>query len=295
MRLSSSVRLTWSAGPGSATGGAGGRPPGFFARGRFLGCARRHLGLVIGLLASVAFLRPCLDRRPRPGDLGQPLLAPRQFVRDRHPIRNVGLVGSLRLGHQLRHLGLQLRLDLARMLVRQCAVATRIGVDLGAVKRDRPQLQHAHLARELQNLYEQQLDLFEETPPKNGDGVVVRMLIGGDEAKRQRVIGRPLQLAAGKNAGGLTIDQDAEQDGRVIRRLARASVSNEHLSQVETGNHVHHEPRQMRLRQPLVHRRRHQETGIAINRTEVLHAGMSESERESIGCPQSLSQAESWR
>ena len=38
--------------------------------------------------------------------------------------------------HQFRDLGLELGFDLARVLVRQCAVAAGVGVDLGAVERD---------------------------------------------------------------------------------------------------------------------------------------------------------------
>src|SRR3712207_9064233 len=44
-----------------------------------------------------------------------------------------------------------------------------------------------------------------------GDGVVVRMLIGGDEAEGDRVIGRPLQLAAGEHPCGIAVDQDAQE------------------------------------------------------------------------------------
>jgi hypothetical protein len=38
-------------------------------------------------------------------------------------------------------------------------------MDLCAVKRHRPELKHAHLARQQQNLNEQPLDLFEKAPP----------------------------------------------------------------------------------------------------------------------------------
>src|SRR3712207_7532489 len=45
--------------------------------------------------------------------------------------------------------------------------------------------------------------LPEKAPPEGGDGVVVRVLVGGDEAERHRIVGRPLQLAAGEHAGGI--------------------------------------------------------------------------------------------
>src|SRR4051812_19883140 len=158
------------------------------------------------------------------------------------------------------------------MLIRQRAVAAGIGVDLGAVERDRAQLQHPDLAGELQHLNEQRLDLSEEASPERRNGVVIRVLVGGNEAERHRIITRSLQLAAGEHAGGVAVDQDAQQDARVIRRLTGTPVAAEHRPQLEARNHVHHEPSQMLLRQPFIHRWRHQETRVAVNRTEVLHA-----------------------
>jgi hypothetical protein len=70
------------------------------------------------------------------------------------PIRRLGL------GHQLAHLGPQLRLDLARMLIRQGAVPAGIGMDLRAVQRYRAEVQHPHLARQHQHLHEQPPDLL---------------------------------------------------------------------------------------------------------------------------------------
>src|SRR5215210_1778670 len=70
-----------------------------------------------------------------------------------------------------------------------------------------------------------------------------------------------------------SVDQDAQQDGRVIRRLAGPTVAADHRPQVETCDHVHHEARQMLPRKPFVHRRRHQEAGVPVDRAEVAHAG----------------------
>jgi hypothetical protein len=85
---------------------------------------------------------------------------------------------------ELADLFAQLHLDLAGTLVRQGTMAAGVGVDLGAIQRHRTQLQHPHLARHDQHLYEQRLDLFEEAPAEAGDRVVVGVLVGGDEAKR---------------------------------------------------------------------------------------------------------------
>ena len=120
------------------------------------------------------------------------------------------LVRRLGLGHQLGHFGLQLRLDLARMLVRQRAMTTGVGVDLRAIQRHRAHLQDAHFPRHAQNLDEQSLDLLEKALAKRGDRVVIGMVVGGDVAERHRIVGRPLQLAAREDAGGVPIDDQAE-------------------------------------------------------------------------------------
>ena len=57
------------------------------------------------------------------------LLAPRQFVGDRHPVGNLRRVRRLGLAEQFGHLGLQPRFDLARVLVRKRAVPARVGVN----------------------------------------------------------------------------------------------------------------------------------------------------------------------
>ena len=273
MRDSSSVRLTWSVGPGPSTGGSGGLPAGLPAGRRGLGVARRKLGLVLGLLALEAFLGPRLDLRARLGELGQPLLAARQFIGDRQAVGEVRPVRRLGLGQQLGHFGLQLRLDLAGMLIGQRAVPAGIGVDLGAVERHRAHLEHAHLARHRQHLDEQPLDLLEKPPPERRDRVVIRMLVRRDEAERHRVIGRPLQLAAREHAGRVAIDQDAQQQRRVIGRRARAAVAPAHRPQIQAVDHLHHKAGQVLLRQPLVNRRRQKEPGLAVDRPEVAHAG----------------------
>jgi len=128
--------------------------------------------------ARVTFLGARFDLRARFGKLAQALLAQRQFFRDRHAVRNIRCIRCLGLGHQIGDLGLQLRLDLARMFIRQRAMSAGIGVDLSAVKPDRSHLQHAHLARQMQHLNEQRLNLFQKPPPERRDRVVVRMVVG---------------------------------------------------------------------------------------------------------------------
>src|SRR4051794_16387096 len=58
----------------------------------------------------------------------------------------------------------------------------------------------------------------------------------------------------------------------MIGSLTAAAIAANHRPQVQAPDHLHHEPRQMPLRQPLVHRRRQQETGVAVDRAEGAHA-----------------------
>ena len=58
----------------------------------------------------------------------------------------------------------------------------------------------------------------------------------------------------------------------MIGSLTAAAIAANHRPQVQAPDHLHHEPCQMSLRQPLVHRRRQQETGVAVDRAEGAHA-----------------------
>ena len=138
---------------------------------------------MLGQLPLVALFGARFDLRPGFGDFLQPLLAARQLIRDRHPIRNIRLVRSFGLRHQFSNLGLQLRLDLACVLIRQRAVLAGVGVDLRPVQRHRPQLQKAHLARQQQNLHKQRLDLLQKAFAERRDGIVIGMLVAATKRK----------------------------------------------------------------------------------------------------------------
>jgi len=141
---------------------------------------------MFGLLAQKPLLGPCLDRRLGLGNPLQALFAPGQFFGHRHAIRYVRLIGRLRQRHQFLNLSPQLRFDLAHMLIGQRAVPAGIGVHLGAVQRHRAQLEHTGLPRQRQHLDKQLLDIGKKAPPEGGDGVVVGMIVGRNEAERHR-------------------------------------------------------------------------------------------------------------
>ena len=141
------------------------------------------------------------------------------------------------------HFRFQLRLYFTRVLIRQRAVAAGVGVDLGPVQRHRAHFQHAHLARQLQDLDELPLDLLQKAAAEGRDRVVVGMVVRGDEAKRHRIICCPFQLAARKHAGGIAIDQHAQQWRRVVGRRTGTAVGLAHGPQVEALDHLHHKAR----------------------------------------------------
>ncbi len=62
---------------------------------------------------------------------------------------------------------------------------------------------------------------------------MIGMRLGGHEAERHRIIGRPLELTAREHHGRLAIEEDAEQKARVMGRLARAAIASGHRPQVE--------------------------------------------------------------
>ena len=274
MRESASVRLTWSFGPGPATGGSGGRPPGLRPVFSAFSARASSFASYSAPFPLKAFARPRLDHRLGLGDAGQTILAPGQFLGHRHPVGHIRPIGRLRQRHQLRHLGLQPGFELAGVFPRQRAVPARVGVHLGAVQRHRAELQHPGFPGQQQHLDEQPFDPVEKTPPERGDGIVVGMIVGRDEAESDRIIGRALQLAARKHPRGVAVDQKPQQHARVIGRRARAAIGLHERREVQLLDHLDHEARQMPLGKPFLHRRRQQKPRLPVDRSEIAHDGL---------------------
>ena len=82
------------------------------------------------------------------------------------------------------------------------------------------------------------------------------MAAGGDVPEGHRIIGCALQLAAGEDARGVTIDQDCQQRGRMVRFRAAACVLSGEAGQIQLINHLNDKPGQVIFVQPVVQRRR---------------------------------------
>ena len=126
----------------------------------------------------------------------------------------------------------------------------------------------AHLLGDQQNLHEQRRQLWQKSLAKGGYRVVIRMVVGGDVPEGHRVVGRLLQLAAGKNAGRVAVKQQGQQHLGMMGLGAAPGVGGLDRGQVELADYLDDESRQMPLGQPVVHRRRHQVQGFPINLTK---------------------------
>ena len=98
--------------------------------------------------------------------------------------------------------------------------------------------------------------------------VVIRMRIGTNVHVRHAVIRRLLQLAAGKCAGGVTIEQQRQHHARVIRLRTPPLIDRHQRAHIQPLDHVDHEPSQMVLRQMILNTGREQMGRIAVHGNE---------------------------
>jgi len=120
----------------------------------------------------------------------------------------------------------------------------------------------------VQHLNKGVTELLAKAPPERGQGVVIRMTVTGDVPERQRIVGRPLDLAAGVDPGRVAVDQQGEQGRRVLGRATPSSVGAFQFRQVQPFHHIDDITRQMRLRQSFLHRWRQQVIDVSINRVK---------------------------
>src|SRR6266566_4037268 len=69
---------------------------------------------------------------------------------------------------------------------------------------------------------------LEKAPPKRRNRVVVGMLVRSDEPERHRIIACTLKLAAGKHPRRIAVNQNAQQQRRMVGSRARASIAPNH-------------------------------------------------------------------
>ncbi len=127
-----------------------------------------------------------------------------------------------------------------------------VGFDLRAVKTDVSQLEQFHFLGHLQDLQEQVAQFAKKTPAERRQAVVIGMAAGSNVAEGHRIVGCPLQLAAGENTRGVAIDQNRQQGRRMVRLRSPSRVLSRQLRKIKLVDHLHDEARQVILAQPIV-------------------------------------------
>jgi hypothetical protein len=93
------------------------------------------------------------------------------------------------------------------MAPRQRPVLAGVGFDLGAIHADLADLEHAYFARQYQHLHKQLFQLRAKATSECGQRIVIRVRVGGNVAKCDRVIRCAFNLAARRYARCIAIDQ----------------------------------------------------------------------------------------
>jgi len=153
---------------------------------------------MLGLLSFIPLLGAGFELGAGLGKLRQALLAACQFLRNRHAVGHIRFVRGFRPRQQLGHF----RFSIAPRSCRRAHTTTRCAGwhwrGSWCVQRDGAHLEHPHLARQLQHLHKQPLDLLEKAPAERRDRVVVGMVVRRDEAERNRIVRRPLRASDSK-------------------------------------------------------------------------------------------------
>ncbi len=119
-------------------------------------------------------------------------------------------------------------------------MAAGVGVNLGPVQADTAEPTEPVLPGDLQHLHEGRFKFLAEAAPEGRQGVVVRVQVAGNEPKRQRIVGGPLDLAAGEAPGGVAVDQQRQQHGRVIGRAPGPGIRLHQRTQIQAFHHLDH-------------------------------------------------------
>ena len=105
--------------------------------------------------------------------------------------------------------------------------------------------------RHFQNLHKRLARQFFVLSPESADRVVIRMGVRAEHAHRNTVIARLFNAPAAKHAGGLAVEQQAQQQSRWILLAARAPFLDFHLSQVQFLNRIDNEQAQVICGNPI--------------------------------------------
>src|SRR5258708_18044884 len=189
MRDSGSLTLYWSPSRGPGTGGVGGRPPGRrpVVRSRSARCASlaSYSACSAAARSAARYWSAALASANRTRRSSRRAISSRTTS----PSGTSGWSLCSRRREQLLDLASQLRLHLQQPLVTDRLVLGGIGMDLGPVQTDRPQLQHTRPPLRATGPARTGLSARVGTCARSaGQRIVVGMQVARDEAERHRLI-----------------------------------------------------------------------------------------------------------
>ncbi len=92
-----------------------------------------------------------------------------------------------------------------------------VGVDLRPVQANFSQLEQLHFPGDLRNLHKQVGQFVQEAFAELGQGRVIGMVTAREVTESQRiVVNNHFHLAAGKDARGIAIEQEGQQERRMV-------------------------------------------------------------------------------
>ena len=197
---------------------------GLFARRALVGFTLGELVFLFGFFLLVAHCCTSQDLGLDRFHGSEPVLPAFDLIGQVHAIGQVALIDLLGLGKQVCNLGFALGFYLLDVPVRARAVPRGVGVDLGAVKTNRPQLEQFHLTGQFENLQKNAAELIEKGTAEGCQRVMVRVAAGGQVAQDHGVVSGALDPAAGKHARGIAINKQPQQGFRMVGRATTTSV-----------------------------------------------------------------------
>ena len=222
--------------------------------------------LLIGLLFQrIPFPRPLLQHGLGLSQSRQAVRATRDLILDDQPVGALTLIQPLRPCEQLLHRGAHLRLALQQPRVAHGFALGGVGVEFGPVQADGAQGQHARLCGQHKHLDEQRFERGQEGAPKGGQRIVVGVQVASNVAKRHRLVGRALDRARPEYAGGITIEQQAQQHRGGVGFPATGAILRLQQGAIKQVAAIHHEAGQVLGRQTLAQAHRQ------IKRRLVIH------------------------
>ena len=116
---------------------------------------------------------------------------------------------------------------------------------LAALQTEVPHLEYPGRLGHQQDLHKQFLDLGQKRLAEVGNRIMIGMQSARDETKGNAFISRLLDLARTEHTGGISIEQQPQQNFRCSRFPAHRRILPIDPAQVKLGNKIHHKARQV--------------------------------------------------